>query len=50
MRLSMEDLAQLEQLVQSNERRRSLAYRDLEMWRDGRQFRRSAEAKALPSR
>jgi hypothetical protein len=50
MRLSMEELAQLEQLVQSNERRRSFAYRDLEMWRDGKQFRRSAEAKALPSR
>jgi hypothetical protein len=46
MRLSMEELAQLEQLVQSNERRRSLAYRDLEMWREGKQFRRSAEAKA----
>jgi hypothetical protein len=50
MRLSMKDLAGLEQLIQSTERRRSLAYRDLQLWREGKLHRHSMELKALPQR
>jgi len=49
IRLAMKELAALEQLVQSNERRRSWAYRDLQMWREGKRFEQSARLKALPS-
>jgi hypothetical protein len=49
IRLAMKELAALEQLVQSNERRRSWAYRDLQMWREGKRFEQSARPKALPS-
>ena len=49
MRLCMNDLADLEQLVHSNERRRSLAYRDLQFWRETKPSRQALELKALPS-
>jgi hypothetical protein len=49
IRLAMKELAALEALVQSNERRRSWACRDLQMWRDGKRFQQSSSLKALPS-
>jgi hypothetical protein len=44
----MKELAGLEQLIQSNERRRSWAYRDLQLWRAGKQSHHSMDIKALP--
>jgi hypothetical protein len=49
MRLCMPQLNQLQQLVESNERRRSFAYRDLEFYREGKRLHRLAEPKALTS-
>jgi hypothetical protein len=51
-RLSMPDLAGLERMAESVERRRCIAHRELEMWREGKRLRRLAKGdvalKALP--
>jgi hypothetical protein len=47
-RLSMPELAGLERLAESLERRRCVAYRELEIWREGKRLRRSARGDAAP--
>jgi hypothetical protein len=49
MRLCMQQLNQFQQLAESNERRRSFAYRDLEFYREGKRLQRLAEPKMLTS-
>jgi hypothetical protein len=49
MRLCGPQVNQLQELIESNERRRSFAYRDLEFYREGKRLHRLAEPKALTS-
>jgi hypothetical protein len=44
----MPELAGLERLTESVERRRCVAYRELEIWREGKRLRRSARGGAAP--
>jgi len=47
-RLSMPDLAGLERMAESVERRRCIAHRELEMWREGKRLRRLAKGDVTP--
>src|ERR1700730_14309752 len=47
-RLSMPELVGLEHLTESVERRRCVAYRELEIWREGKRLRRSAKGEVAP--
>jgi hypothetical protein len=49
MRLCGPQVNQLQQLIESNERRRNFAYRDLEFYREGKRIHRLAEPKTLTS-
>jgi hypothetical protein len=49
MRLAAPDLLQLQKLIDSNERRRSLAIRDFEYYREMKMLSRSDSPKALPA-
>jgi hypothetical protein len=47
-RLSMPDLAGLERMAESVERRRCIAHRELEMWRESKRLRRLAKGDVAP--
>ena len=44
----MPDLAGLERMAESVERRRCIAHRELEMWREGKRLRRLAKGDVAP--